>query len=56
MPREAFMGVELNFFDTVQYLEPKCPKCESKIEYGVTTTWDETKNAHVCKGCGQLLK
>jgi len=47
--------IELNFFNNVDYLEPRCPKCETKIEYGVTTTFDEKKGAHVCK-CGEVLK
>jgi len=46
----------INFFSSVEYLEPKCPKCESKVDYGVTTTWDEKKKAHKCNNCGFLLK
>ncbi|MBN2567352.1 hypothetical protein JXB02_04690 [Candidatus Woesearchaeota archaeon] len=47
---------EFNFFNSVQHLEPHCPKCESKIEYGITTTFDEEKMAHVCNTCGHVLK
>ncbi|MEM4246978.1 MAG: hypothetical protein QXR48_02030 [Candidatus Woesearchaeota archaeon] len=38
------------------YLEPKCPKCEHKIDYGVTTEWSEKKNAHICKNCGSVIE
>ncbi len=47
---------ELNFFESVDYLEPKCPKCSSILEYGVTTVFDEKKDCHVCKKCGLALK
>lgn len=46
----------LDILNSVEYLEPKCPKCSSKIKYGVTTTWDEKEEAHVCKNCGTVLK
>lgn len=44
------------FFNSTEHLEPKCPKCESKIDYGVTTEWDEKKSAHKCKNCGEILE
>lgn len=43
-------------FNSVDYLEPKCPKCKGKIDYGVTTEWDDNENAHKCKDCGEILK
>lgn len=46
----------IKFFDSVEYLEPKCPKCDSKIDYGVTTEWDDESEAHKCKNCGEILK
>jgi len=46
----------IDFFNTLDLLEPKCPRCESKIEYGVTTDWDDGKKCHICKGCGEQLK
>lgn len=45
-----------SFFDTLEYLEPHCRKCNSKIEYGVTTRYDEKREAHVCIKCGLILK
>ena len=44
------------FFNSTEHLEPKCPKCKSKIDYGITTEWDDKKNAHKCKKCGQILE
>jgi len=34
------MGLEINFFDSVEHLEPRCPKCRNKIEYDVSTKYD----------------
>ena len=47
---------EINFFESIEYLEPKCPKCETVLEYGVNTRYDEKKEAHVCLKCGCILK
>lgn len=46
----------IKFFDSVEHLEPKCPKCSAKIEYGITTQWSEEKQAHICNNCGEILK
>ena len=48
--------MELDFFNNVNNLEPKCPKCLSKIDYGVTTYYDERRKKHVCNECGCVLK
>jgi hypothetical protein len=45
-----------DFFNSLDVLEPHCGCCNSKIEYGVTTLYDEKKEAHVCKCCGSVLK
>jgi len=50
------MDGELNLFDSVQYLEPKCPRCKAKIEYGVTTRYDIRKKTHVCIKCGHIFR
>ncbi len=47
---------EFNFFDSVDHLEPRCPKCKSVLEYGVTTKFNEKLDAHECKKCGFILK
>jgi predicted RNA-binding Zn-ribbon protein involved in translation (DUF1610 family) len=47
----------INFFESVEYLEkPKCPKCGSDIDYGLTTTYKEKLKAHTCNECGEILK
>jgi len=48
--------MELNFFNSMEYLEPKCPECGAVIDYGVSTKFDERKNAHICLKCGFILK
>jgi len=47
---------DLNLFNKMDLLEPKCPECGNKIEYGVTTTWNAKNEAHSCNGCGSILK
>ena len=44
-PTEYFMASE--------FMDKRCPGCENKIEYGVTTSWDEEKETHICSGCGK---
>ncbi|MBR9699424.1 hypothetical protein GOV09_03145 [Candidatus Woesearchaeota archaeon] len=48
--------MELNIFDSVDFLEPKCPQCKVIIDYGVTTEFDEKREKHICKGCGFVFK
>jgi hypothetical protein len=45
-----------NFFEMSDYLEPRCPNCSTKIEYDVTTRYDELREGHICIKCGTLLK
>lgn len=47
---------ELNLFNSINYLEPKCPKCGTKIDYGVTTRWSDKRQAHICNNCGKVLR
>ncbi|MBS3110018.1 hypothetical protein J4227_05825 [Candidatus Woesearchaeota archaeon] len=47
--------MELNFFGAPEYLEPHCPGCKAKIDYGVTTIYDDTVKGHKCLACGILL-
>lgn len=51
----GFMGA-INFFESVEYLEPRCPKCKEVLDYGVNTRFDPKQGTHVCKGCGTALK
>ena len=47
---------ELNVFDSVEYLEPRCPKCEIILDYGINTEFDDKNKAHICLKCGFVLK
>lgn len=49
------INMVLNFFNSMEHLEPKCPNCKSKVEYGVTTKFDDSKEAHVCINCGNIV-
>lgn len=42
----------INFFNSVEHLDPHCPECNNKIDYGVTTKYDDEKEAHICLDCG----
>lgn len=53
---EAQKIEELNVFNSVEYLEPKCPKCGIKIDYGISTTWSDKRQAHTCNKCGMVLR
>ena len=46
----------INFFNSLAHLEPKCKNCESVIEYGVSTEYDDDKETHVCKKCGNAVE
>ncbi len=48
--------VELNFFNNMEVLEPKCPKCGIILDYGVNTEYNEKEKAHVCMKCKYVLK
>ena len=43
----------INYFQATAYLEPHCRKCNIKIEYGLTTDWDEDSEEMRCKSCGE---
>ena len=47
---------ELNLFDSIEFLEPKCPRCRNKIDYSVTTKYDIREKAHICLKCGFVLR
>jgi hypothetical protein len=46
----------LNYFDSLEILEPKCPKCGIILDYGVNTVFKDEVMAHVCSMCGYVLK
>ncbi len=47
--------ITLNIFNSIEYLEPKCPECKTVIEYDVTTVFNERMMAHICR-CGAVLE
>lgn len=49
------MAKGIDFFNSLEHLEPKCPKCEIKIDWGINTEWSEEKEVQVCKKCGSEL-
>jgi DNA-directed RNA polymerase subunit RPC12/RpoP len=49
------VGISMNVFNSFEHLEPKCPNCGSKIEYGVTTEYSDEANTHLCLSCGHRL-
>jgi len=38
----------------MESLQPHC-RCGGKIDYDVTTKFDERRQSHVCLGCGAVL-
>jgi phage FluMu protein Com len=46
----------INFFESIEYLEPRCPKCDAVLEYGVNTKFDPKLMNHICKSCGAVLQ
>jgi len=46
----------IDIMNSSSFLEPKCPGCSIKLEYGVNTIFNDTKSCHVCTSCGQNLK
>ena len=50
------MAKGVDFFNSMEHLEPKCPKCKVKIEWGLNTEWNDEKESQVCKQCGTVLK
>ena len=50
------MALTTDFFRSVEHLEPKCPGCKVKIEYGVNTRFDDKEDTHVCLKCGAKIE
>lgn len=45
----------LNPFDSIDQMEPKCPTCQIRIEFDITTRYDEVLESVVCNACGHSL-
>jgi hypothetical protein len=52
----GYLLEELNLFNSIEFLEPKCPNCGSVLDYGVNTNFDEKKGVHICIKCGCILE
>ena len=50
------MAKGIDFFNSVDYLELKCPKCGNKVDWGITTKWCDDKEGQVCNDCGEKLE
>lgn len=49
------MVILVNFFEQVENLEPHCPGCQSKVQFGLTTEYKEKLKTHACKSCGHAF-
>lgn len=47
---------EGNFFESIEYLEPKCPNCGTKIDWGMSTNYQDKYESHVCNTCNHVFK
>jgi len=47
---------QTNIFESIDVLEPRCPKCEIKLDYGVNTSYNDKIETHICNECGTVLK
>ena len=47
--------VGFNAFNNMEYLEQKCPKCRTILDFGVNTEYNDEKGAHVCLNCKSVL-
>ena len=45
------MPVE-NIFNSMDYLEPRCPECKVVLKYGQNTKFNDEKQKHICNKCG----
>ncbi|MBU1205106.1 MAG: hypothetical protein KKE93_04315 [Nanoarchaeota archaeon] len=52
----GFWVENLNLFESMEFLEPKCPKCGTVLDYGVNTRFNEKLKTHVCLKCNHILK
>jgi phage FluMu protein Com len=45
----------MNYFNTSEFLEPKCPSCKIVLNYGVNTTFSDKQNSQICSSCDTIL-
>jgi transcription initiation factor TFIIIB Brf1 subunit/transcription initiation factor TFIIB len=46
----------INYFESVAYLEPTCPNCNTKLQFGINTAYKDDVQAHVCLNCGEVVE
>ena len=46
------MAKGIDFFNSLDHMEPRCPGCKVKIDWGLNTEWNDEKETQVCKKCG----
>lgn len=56
MPKRGIEGNKINFFNSLDHLEPKCPQCGTKVDWGITTEYSDEHECHVCKECSFVFK
>ena len=44
-----------NIFNSVEFLEPRCPNCNTILKYGINTKFDKKDN-HICNNCGTTIE
>ncbi|MBI2545940.1 hypothetical protein HYV81_02060 [Candidatus Woesearchaeota archaeon] len=47
---------QINIFESIEVLEPKCPGCEVKLDYGKNTSYSDKAQAHICNQCRTVLR
>jgi hypothetical protein len=45
----------MEYFNSMDFLEPKCRACGSVIEYGITTEFKDDIMSHICLSCGSPI-
>lgn len=48
--------VDYRFLNSLDFFEPRCPHCSTKLEYGVTTKHDPKTGKEVCKKCNTAIE
>ena len=43
------------YFQSIEYLEPKCPHCGTKLDYGENTRYVDELGGHICLNCNKKI-
>ena len=44
----------IDFFNTMDYLDPRCTQCDTKLKLGETTEFSDEHQTQVCVKCGTI--